>query len=203
MVIETNKLRDDLTDKRVAQLVHYCAVEGIEWAALAHGRELQFFNTFLKRDLAAKRVMHLDILAFNSDEEFDGIFVQLWQLSRPQMTVPSGVRTWMYQRRMDGMLRQVLMNLGSAVMGHLQSLLTEADIPVTPKTSWDGSARILRPGRESDRWTAPCSKNCRTSLRRRLRPEGGESTRRPTFETRADRGRLSPPVEAGVLPPST
>ena len=133
MAIETKKLQVDLADKHAAQLVQYCAVEGIEWAALTNGRELHFFNTFLKRDLAAKRVMVLDLLAFNSDEEFGAIFAQLWQLSRAQMTAPSGVRTWMHQRRMDAALRQVLANPGSQVMGHLQAALAEVDVAATPQ----------------------------------------------------------------------
>ena len=68
LAIEAKPLQTDLTDKHAAQLIQYCAVEGIEWAALTNGRELQFFNTFLKPDLAAKRVLRLDLLAFNSDD---------------------------------------------------------------------------------------------------------------------------------------
>ncbi len=90
LAIEAKPLRTDLSDKHAAQLVQYCAVEGIEWAALTNGRELQFFNTFLKPDLAAKRVLRLDLLAFNSDAEFDALFAQVWQLSRESMTPRRG-----------------------------------------------------------------------------------------------------------------
>src|SRR5918995_1811815 len=95
LAIEAKPLQTDLTDKHAAQLIQYCAVEGIEWAALTNGRELQFFNSFLKPDLAAKRVLRLDLLAFNTDAEFDALFSQIWQLSRESMTTPSGVRTWL------------------------------------------------------------------------------------------------------------
>lgn len=40
LAIEAKPLRTDLADKHAAQLVQYCAVEGIEWAALTNGREL-------------------------------------------------------------------------------------------------------------------------------------------------------------------
>ena len=133
MAIETKKLQVDLADKHAAQLVQYCAVEGIEWAVLTNGRELQLFNTFLKRDLAAKRVMHLDLLAFNSSEEFEGIFDQLWHLSYERMTAPSEVRTWMHQQRLDATLRQILVNPGSSVITHLQTVLADAEVNATPQ----------------------------------------------------------------------
>ncbi len=202
MAIETRKLLDDLADKHAAQLVQYCAVEGIEWAALTNGRELQFFNTFLKRDLAAKRVMHLDLLAFNTDEEFAGVFAQLWQLSRAQMTAPSGVRDWMHQRRMDAWLRQLLANPGSAVMSLLRSQLAESEIPATEQdlVAWfrahlgtrtgivdlgTGSGKKL-PGRSPD----PVD-------------TGDGTDRDPQPTTGAERGRLWPLVQAGLLPIGT
>jgi hypothetical protein len=126
-------LQADLTDKHAAQLVQYCAVDGIEWAALMNGRELQFFNAFLKHDLAAKRVLRLDLLAFNSDEEFEAIFAQLWQLSRASLTAPSGVRTWMHQRRMGTLVRQLLTTPESAAIRALEGAMADAEIPATPQ----------------------------------------------------------------------
>jgi hypothetical protein len=77
VAIEAKAVQIDLADKHAAQLVQYCAVEGIEWAALTNGRELQVFNAFLKGDLAAKRVLRLDLLAFNSDDEFEAVYAQI------------------------------------------------------------------------------------------------------------------------------
>src|SRR5688572_17244593 len=37
LAIETKALRAGLTDKNAAQLIQYCSVEGIEWAALTNG----------------------------------------------------------------------------------------------------------------------------------------------------------------------
>lgn len=131
LALEAKPLQTELTDKHAAQLIQYCAVEGIEWAALTNGRELQFFNTFLKPDLAAKRVLRLDLLAFNSDAEFDALFGQIWQLSRESMTTPSGVRSWLNQRRLDTALRTILLDPTSATNRQLRKVLAESEINVT------------------------------------------------------------------------
>lgn len=138
LAIETKALHADLTDKNAAQLIQYCSVEGIEWAALTNGRELQFFNTFLRPDLAAKRILSIDLLAFNSDAEFDALFEQLSQLSRESMTTPGVVRTWLTQRRLDTALRAILLNPGSSTIKQLRRALADAEIRVTPQdlTQW-------------------------------------------------------------------
>ena len=133
LAIEAKPLQTDLTDKHAAQLIQYCAVEGIEWAALTNGRELQFFNTVLKPDLAAKRVLRLDLLAFNSDAEYDALFEQVWQLSRESMTKPTGVRTWLNQRRLDAALRAILLNPSSSTIRHLRKALADAEVRATPQ----------------------------------------------------------------------
>jgi hypothetical protein len=133
LAIEAKPLQTDLTEKHAAQLIQYCAVEGIEWAALTNGRELQFFNTFLKPDLTAKRVLRLDLLAFNSDEEFDALFAQVWQLSRESMTAPAGVRTWLHQRRLDAAIREHVLTPSSATIRQLRKALAEAEIAASPQ----------------------------------------------------------------------
>lgn len=131
LALEAKPLQTELSDKHAAQLIQYCAVEGIEWAALTNGRELQFFNTLLKPDLAAKRVLRLDLLAFNSDAEFDALFGQIWQLSRESMTKPTGVRSWLNQRRLDTALRAILLDPSSPTNRQLRKVLAEAEISVT------------------------------------------------------------------------
>lgn len=133
LAIEAKALQADLTDKHAAQLIQYCSVEGIEWAALTNGRELQFFNTFLKPDLGAKRVLRLDLLAFNTDAEFDALFAQLWQLSRERMTAPTGLRSWLNQRRLDAELRAILLTPGSPLLSHLRKSLAAKDIAASPQ----------------------------------------------------------------------
>ncbi len=133
LAVESKALQADLADKAAAQLLQYCSVEGIEWAALTNGRELQFFNTFLKPDLAAKRILSLDLLAFNNDAEYDALFAQLWQLSRQSMMTPTGVRNWLNQRRLDATLRGIVLNPASPTTRQLRKALAEADIRATPQ----------------------------------------------------------------------
>ncbi len=128
LAIEAKALQNELTEKHAAQLVQYCAVEGIEWAALTNARELQFFNTFLKPDLEAKRILKLDLLAFNTDDEFDALFEQLWRLSRESLTEPSGVRSWLNQLRLDTELRQVLLDPSSTPIRQLRRHLNQTEV---------------------------------------------------------------------------
>ncbi|MGI8474797.1 MAG: hypothetical protein ACR2OO_00210 [Thermomicrobiales bacterium] len=100
---------------------------------LTNGRELQFFNTFLKPDLAAKRILRIDLLAFNAESEFEHLFEQLWQLSRQRMTQPALVRSWLNQRRLDVALRELMTNPGSAVMRHVKRELADRDVAATPQ----------------------------------------------------------------------
>jgi predicted type IV restriction endonuclease len=128
LAIEAKALQVDLSEKAAAQLVQYCVVEGIEWAALINARELRFFNTYLKGDLAAKLVLRLDLLAFNSDAEYAALFEQLWLLSRESMTMPTGVHTWLEQQRMDQVLRSVMFNSASPAIKAIRKCLAENDI---------------------------------------------------------------------------
>lgn len=155
LAIEAKPLRTDLSDKHAAQLIQYCAVEGIEWAALTNGRELQFFNTFLKPDLAAKRVLQLDLLAYNTDEEFDALFGQIWQLSRESMTKPKGIRTWLNQLRLDTALRSVLLDPSSSTNRYLRRILSDQDISANSQevaqwflTHLSPPITVLPPGRQ-------------------------------------------------------
>ncbi len=146
-------------------------------------------------------MLRLDLL-FNSDEEFEGIFAQLWQLSHERMTAPSGVRSWMHQRRMDATLRQVLVNPGSPVVRHLQEVLAEAEIPATAQdlVQWfhamlaAGPSVMVLPARPGPTPQAPTDQH---------KCPGGEV---PTPTGRAPapgdaRGRLWPLLEGGLLRP--
>lgn len=138
LAIEAKALMSELTEKHAAQLVQYCSVEGIEWAALTNGRELQLFNSFLKPDLEAKRILKLDLLAFNTDAEFEALFSQIWRLSRESLTEPSGVRTWLNQLRLDAELRQMLLDPSSPTIAQMRRRLGQAEVSASANdvTSW-------------------------------------------------------------------
>lgn len=202
IAIEAKTIQAELVDKHAAQLVQYCAVEGIEWAVLTNGRELHLFNTFLKRDLAAKRVMRLDLLAFNSDDEFNSVFTQLWKLSREEMTTPSGVRSWMHQRRMDSKLRELLVNPRSSVIRHLEEVLSDAEIQATSQdlTQWFNAVLAAGPTLVM------------IPPRRTVAKDVGSTTmpgqqiaryKAQVNKASSDGGRLLPLIEAGVLEANT
>ena len=131
MAVEAKPLQTALSDKFAAQLVQYCSVEGIEWAALTNGRELEFFNTFLNGDLAEKRVFRLNLLDFHDDEGFDAVFRQLWLLSRESLTTPGGARAWLNQQRLDRALRSLVLDPDSQVIGSIQNRLADRGVTAT------------------------------------------------------------------------
>lgn len=203
--VEAKSLQADLTDKYAAQLVQYCAVEGIEWAALTNARELQFFNTFLRGDLAKKRIMQLDLLAFNSDQEFDAVFEQLWRLSRESITTAS-VRTWLNQLRLESAIRDVLLDPASSTLKSLRKVLMELDVQVTPQEliQWFHShlipparAQGLR-GDSGGKPSAPVVPEPKTLVPESLTPAPAPAGRKRHFGVT-----LADLVRNGVLVPGT
>lgn len=137
LAIEAKPLQAELTEKAAAQLVQYCVIEGIEWAALTNARELQYFNTFLKGNLESKRVITLDLLAFTSDDEFDILFDMLFRLSRRSLT-SADARQWLNRKRLDAAMRDMLLDQQSAVVRLIRRNLNDLDIKATPSdiTHW-------------------------------------------------------------------
>ncbi len=131
VAVEAKALQHDLTDKAAAQLVQYCAIEGIEWCVLTNGRELRLYNQYLRGALEAKLLFKLDLMAYNSDAEYDAIFEQLWLLSKESMTTPSGIRTWMEHQRLDRVLRQLLLDPTSGAVRGLRRALADEGVAVT------------------------------------------------------------------------
>lgn len=131
LAIEAKALQLDLTDKHAAQLIQYCSIEGIEWCALTNARSLWLFNTFLKGDQNQKLLIKLDLLGFNNDEEFAGLFDQLWLLSKTSLASPTTINSWMEQRRLDQAIRAILLSPHSATVHSLVSELASAHSVVT------------------------------------------------------------------------
>jgi hypothetical protein len=111
--------------------VQYCAVEGIEWCVLTNGWELRLYNQYLKGALEAKLILKLDLLAYNSDEEYEAIFEQLWLISKESMTTPSGIRTWMEHQQLDKAMRALLLDPTSPVIKYLRRSLTDYNVQVS------------------------------------------------------------------------
>lgn len=76
-------------------------------------------------------MLRLDLLAFNSDGEFDALFAQVWQLSRESMTTPAGVRSWLNQRRLDAALRAALLDPASPSLKLLRREVARAEVALS------------------------------------------------------------------------
>lgn len=186
LAIEAKALQSELTEKNAAQLIQYCSVEGIEWAALTNGRELQFFNTFLKPDLSAKRILRLDLLAFNNDDEFDILFEQLWQLSRESMTT-EGSRAWLNQLRLDSAVREIMLNPGSSTIRQLRRALSDAEVNASAQelVQWFRthlnppitrvSASMTGSGKPASKGDTPVTERPRVGNQQRTQHEGNRS----------------------------
>ncbi len=114
--------------------MQYCAVEGIEWCVLTNGWKLHLYNQYLKGGLDAKLLFKLDLLAYNTDEEFDAIFEQLWLLSKESMTTPSGIKTWVEHQQLDKAIRSLLLDPTSAPIKYLRRTLQEHSLYVSTET---------------------------------------------------------------------
>jgi hypothetical protein len=134
LAVEAKALQVALTDKAGAQLVQYCSVEGIEWCVLTNGRELRLYNQYLKGALEEKLLMKLDLLAYNSDEEFEAIFEQMWLISKEGVTTPSGIRTWMQHQQLDKAMRSRLLDPTSTIIKSIRRSLADEEIQVTSET---------------------------------------------------------------------
>ena len=136
LAIEAKPLQTDLTDKHAAQITQYCSTEGIEWCALTNARSLWLFNTYLKGDLSQKLIAKIDLLSFNSDDEFNAIFDQLWLLSKSSLATPSIINSWMEQRRLDRAMRTILFNQHSeTINAAAKELAHVAGIAASPESA--------------------------------------------------------------------
>jgi hypothetical protein len=147
IAVEAKSLKSDLTDAHAAQLVKYAAIEGIEWCVLTNGREIHIYNQYLKGAVQDKLVLELDLLAYNSDAEFDAVFDQLWLLSRTSMA-DAAMMNLMEQVSLDRALRQIVMDPSSAMVKGARSDL-KSRFYLTPKpeqiVNWFKDRIIGRP----------------------------------------------------------
>jgi hypothetical protein len=128
LALEAKSIGTPLADKHAAQLVQYCSVEGIEWAALTNGRDWQIFNTFLHPDIHAKRILRFGLFSAGSGEPSVEPLGLLWLLSRADF--PSRIRLWLDDRRLDTALRQILSDGSSRTVLAVVQELKAADVSV-------------------------------------------------------------------------
>jgi hypothetical protein len=121
LAIEAKSIGTSLAEKHAAQLVQYCSVEGIEWAVLTNGRDWHVFNTFLRPDMQAKRILQLDLLPTGTGDPLVRALDGLWLLSRSEF--PTQIQSWLDEHRLDTALRRILFDPSSrAVLAAVQEL---------------------------------------------------------------------------------
>lgn len=133
VAIEAKALRVDLADVHAAQLVQYCAIEGIEWAVLTNGRRLKVFNSFIRQDLSSKLVMDVDLTFYHNDDELQTIVDQLWHLSFSEMSSVERTQRWMNGLRLDSITRRALSDRSSSVVTALTHELDSSGVPAKPQ----------------------------------------------------------------------
>lgn len=164
LAIEAKAIHETLRDKHAAQLIQYCSVAGIEWAALTNGKELQFFNTFLTPDLSAKRVFNLSLISFTSASEFDALFFHLWQLSRKSLISETGTRAWLTQHLLDKPLRSMLLDSGSPAIKSLRRILANTGTRASHQevSKWF-QQNLVSPGGADRDWLPKATKSVEPS----------------------------------------
>lgn len=131
LAIETKRIKAPLNEKHAAQLIQYCSVEGIEWAALTNGRQWQAFNIYLRPDVQAKRLYQIDLLDSNDEVAFGVLFEQLWLLSRGGF--PSAIREWLGNKLFDSAMRAILSNPRSRTIRAALEELKSASVTSRPQ----------------------------------------------------------------------
>ena len=60
-LVEVKALSLNLSDKHLRQTINYGANEGIEWALLTNGREIQFYKILFNKPIESKLVFKIDL----------------------------------------------------------------------------------------------------------------------------------------------
>jgi hypothetical protein len=146
IAVEAKRLSHNLTEGDAGQLIQYCAILGIEWAVLTNGREWRLYHQFAQVALADKLLFKLDLLAWQTEAEFDAFFDQFWLVSKEAFEVSDGPRAWLRAQRLDQGLRDALTNPASAEVKYLRKRLADQDLAASAEdvAAWF-KGRLLEP----------------------------------------------------------
>jgi len=152
LAVEAKALDVSLTDSHGAQVVQYCSVLGDEWAVVTNARQWRLYHTFVQGPLAEKLVQSIDLVAWNSDQQFDSVFEQLWLVSREAFETSDGPSSWLVKQRIDKALTQALTDPGSPEAKYLRKRLQDQGIATSAeevalwfKARLEGSQRAPKP----------------------------------------------------------
>lgn len=188
LAVEAKALGVDLTDKHAAQLVQYCSVAGIEWAALTNARRLRLFNTFLPGDFRAKQVIDLKLVGGSNSADFEEVFDQLWHLSRDEITSPQGTRRWMNQLRLDPEMRRLLSSPDASMLRSLRRKLETKGITANDRDVADWLRGQFQPHETSTLHENPTQTNGGERAIAQSRPDFAVAPHKANSRTRGRPG---------------
>ena len=88
--VEAKALAVALSNDDAAQVISYASILGDEWAVVTNAREWRLYNSFAKSDLSGKLVLSTSLIAWETDEQFDSVFEQLWLISQEAFESSAG-----------------------------------------------------------------------------------------------------------------
>jgi hypothetical protein len=153
VAVEAKAVDVALTDKHGAQVVQYCSVLGDEWGVVTNGREWRLYHSFAKGGLVEKLVSSVDMIAWETDDQFDSTFEQLWLVSKESFLTSDGPASWLNTKAIDRLLRDSLGDPSSPEIKFLKKRLQDKGVIVTAekvatwlKTRLDASQPAPTPG---------------------------------------------------------
>src|SRR5262249_34043168 len=146
LAIEAKPIHHSLTDGDAGQLIQYCSILGIEWAAVTNGVQFWLYHQFATTALAGKLVFKLNLAAWNSDAEFRSLAAQILLLSKQAFIDSDGPAAWVRAQKLDTSLREALTNPRSQEVKWLTQRLASQDVKVSPEdiAAW-AKAKLLEP----------------------------------------------------------
>lgn len=147
VAVEAKATDVGFSDAHGAQVVQYCSVLGIEWAVVTNAREWRLYHGFEKGPLAEKLLAKTDLLAWETDAQYNAVFEQLWLVSKEAFQTSAGPGAWLVAKQLDGVLRKSLADASSPEIKYIRKRLADQAIAVTAdqlaawfKTHLDGVA---------------------------------------------------------------
>lgn len=131
VAVEAKAIEVGLNDTHGAQVVQYCSVLGIEWAIVTNGREWRLYHGFANGPLAEKLLSAVDLLAWETDGQFNVVFEQLWLVSKEAFQGSDGPAAWLVAKQLDAVLRKTLADASSPEIKYIRKRLADQAITAT------------------------------------------------------------------------
>lgn len=126
--VEAKALDVSLNDSHGAQVIQYSSVLGDEWAVVTNARQWRLYHAFVKGGLADKLVQSVDLIGWESDQQFAAVFEQLWLVSSEAFEASDGPASWLNKQRIDQVLGRVLADPASSEVKYLRKRLLDQGI---------------------------------------------------------------------------